>query len=399
MLENLIAMHQEVMNTTPSTRRYLYEKIHWNSKALCILGDRGVGKTTLLCQHLLERYKTPDRALYLSADHIHVVSYGLFNIAKLFFDYGGEALYIDEVHKYPQWSTEIKNIVDIYKKCQVIFSGSSSLDLNQSKADLSRRVVYHKLRGLSFREYLLLTAQIQLPSYTLLDLLHHHVAIASELSSIPILKHFKNYLTYGYYPFFLEGLEDYSAKLYNVIEKVLFEDVATVYNLKQTTLPILKKILWLVATSNGLIPNIDKISKNLGVSREMIYNCLEYLHSSGLVNILFFSGKGNALLRKPGKIYINNTNLLNVIYGSLKLDSEIGGIRETFFVNQLSCIHKTSLHDKGDFLVEDQWVFEVGGRGKNNEQIKGLNKAYLVVDDIKIGVFNKIPLYLFGLLY
>jgi len=400
MLEELISIHQEVMNTTPtSVERYLYAQINWSSKSLCVLGDRGVGKTTLLCQDLLKRYKTPDKALYLSADHIHVISYGLFNIAKLFFDYGGEALYIDEVHKYPQWSIEIKNILDTYKKCQIIFSGSSSLDLNKSKADLSRRAVYHKLKGLSFREYLLLTHQIEFPSYTLHDIISNHVAIASELSSFPVLKHFKHYLAHGYYPFFLEGLDDYTSKLYNVIEKVLFEDVATIYNLKQTTLPILKKILWLVATSNGLIPNIDKMSKNLAVSREMIYNCLEYLNSSGLLSMLFFSGKGNSLIRKPGKIYINNTNLLNSIHSSLKLDSEIGGARETFFVNQLNGIHKTSLHDKGDFLVDDKWTFEIGGRGKNSKQISGLKNAYLAVDEVKIGAFNKIPLYLFGFLY
>lgn len=400
MLENLICIHQEVMSTTPnSMRRYLYPKINWEAKGLCVLGDRGVGKTTLLCQDLLERYKTPNRALYLSADHIHVISLGLFNIAKAFFSYEGEALYIDEVHKYPLWSVEIKNILDTYKECQVIFSASSSLDLTKSKGDLSRRVVYHKLLGLSFREYLFLAENIELPSLTLSELLKTHVTIASSLSHIPVLKHFKDYLNHGYYPFFLEGLEDYSSKVYNVIEKVLFEDIATIYNLKQSTLLVLKKILWLVATSNGLIPNIDKISKNLGVSREMIYNCLEHLCSSGLLSTLFPSGKGNALIRKPGKIYLNNTNLLNAIHGSLKLESELGGLRETFFVNQVSSIHKVSLHDKGDFIIDDQWIIEVGGSGKNDEQIRGLKEAYLAADGIKVGFANKIPLYLFGFLY
>ena len=199
MLDDLVAIHQEVMATTPvSIKRYLYPEVNWKAKGLCILGDRGVGKTTLLCQDLLERYKTSDRALYLSADHIHVISHGLFNIAKAFFAHGGEALYIDEVHKYPLWSIEIKNILDTYKNCQVVFSGSSSLDLNKSKADLSRRVVYHKLRGLSFREYLLLAENIKLSPLTLSDILDNHVSIASSLSSIPILKHFKNYLAHGY---------------------------------------------------------------------------------------------------------------------------------------------------------------------------------------------------------
>ncbi len=400
MLEELVAIHQEVMSTTPrAMKRYLYPKVHWEARGLCILGDRGVGKTTLLCQDLMERYQTPDKALYFSADHIQVLSYGLFNIAKSFFAYGGKALYIDEVHKYPMWSIEIKNILDTYKENQIVFSASSSLDLNQSKADLSRRVVYHKLLGLSFREYLFLSQNIQLPAYSFSDLLQNHVAIASEHAHIPMLKHFKDYLQVGYYPFFLEGLEDYLSKVYNVIEKVLFEDVATVYNLKQATVLVLKKILWLVATSNGLIPNIDKMSKNLGVSRETIYHCLDYLSHSGLLNTLFPAGKGNALIRKPGKIYLNNGNLLSAIHGSLKLENNKGGERETFFVNQVSSIHKVSLHDRGDFLVDDQWVIEVGGSGKTEKQIQNLSDAYLAIDDIKAGFGKKIPLYLFGFLY
>ena len=181
MLEDLIDLHLEIMSTVPlGMRRYLYAQIHWEAAGLCILGDRGVGKTTLLCQDLLERYKTPNRALYISADHVTVVSLGLVQIAKQFFAAGGEALYIDEVHKYPEWSIEIKNLLDTYKGRQIIFSASSSLDLNKSKADLSRRVVYHRLWGLSFREYLRLAEQIELPVLTLEEVLQDHVAIASR---------------------------------------------------------------------------------------------------------------------------------------------------------------------------------------------------------------------------
>ena len=216
---------------------------------------------------------------------------------------------------------------------------------------------------------------------------------------MPILKYFQEYLKHGYYPFFMEGIEDYSSKVNNVIEKVIFEDIAVVYNLKQTTMPILKRILWLVATSNGLVPNIDKMSKNLGISREMIYNCLQYLNNSGLLNDLFPSGKGNNLIRKPGKIYLNNTNLLNTIHGSLKVENETGGVRETFFVNQVSCVHKVALHHKGDFIIDEKWIVEVGGKGKNNKQIREEKEAYLAIDEVKIGFGNKIPLYLFGFLY
>lgn len=400
ILEELFAIHHEVMaHTSIAVKRYLYYKINWKSLGLCILGDRGVGKTTLLCQNLLERYRTPDKALYLSADNIQVIAHGLFNIAKSYFSFGGDALYIDEVHKYPNWSIEIKNILDTFKKKQVIFSASSSLDLNKSKGDLSRRVVYHKLLGLSFREYLLLACKIQLPVLTFSQILKDHVSIATDFGEKTILKHFKEYMKYGYYPFFLEGLEDYFFKINNIIEKVIFEDVAVIYNLKQTTLPILKKILWLVATSNGFIPNIDKMSKNLGISREMVYNCLEYLNSSGLLNDVFSSGKGHALIRKPSKIYLNNVNLLSAIHGSLRLESDVGGERETFFVNQVGSLHKVSIHDKGDFFVDDKWILEVGGKGKNNKQIWGEELAFLALDDIKIGYGNRIPLYLFGLLY
>lgn len=400
MLEELIFIHQQVMNKTPiSFIRYLYSRVNWEASGVCILGDRGVGKTTLLCQDLLNRYQTPDRALYLSADYINVISYGLVNIAKQFFSYGGEALYIDEVHKYPEWSIEIKNLIDAYKSKQIIFSASSSLDLNRSKGDLSRRVVYHRLLGLSFREYLSLAANIQLPAFTLEEILKKHVAIASSFGSTSVLKYFKDYLKNGYYPFFIEGVEEYLSKLHNVIEKVLFEDLAVVYNLRQTTLPILKRILWLVATSNGLTPNIDKMSRNLGVSREMVYNCLEYLSTSGLLNDIFSSGRGNNLIRKPGKIYLSNSNLLYAINGSLKIESDLGAIRETFFVNQVGCLHKVLLHDEGDFLVDDKYIVEVGGKGKNGKQISGKKEAYLAIDDTNIGFGNKIPLYLFGLLY
>lgn len=282
---------------------------------------------------------------------------------------------------------------------QILFSASSSLDLNRSKGDLSRRVVYHRLLGLSFREYLLLSENIELPLLTFEDILTRHVAIASDIGSVPLLKYFKDYLQHGYYPFYMEGLEDYLSKINNIIEKILFEDVAVVYNLRQTTLPILKKIIWLVATSNGLTPNIDKMSKNLGISREMVYNCLEYLSSSGLLNDIFPAGKGNNLIRKPGKIYLNNSNLLNAIHGQLRLENDVGGIRETFFVNQVSNIHKVALHDKGDFLIDDKWIIEVGGKGKNDKQIRGEKEAYLAIDDLKIGFGKRIPLYLFGLLY
>lgn len=400
MLEELFAIHHEViLSTQTKMNRYLYSKIHWNAQAICILGDRGVGKTTLLCQRLIQEYKTVDRALYISADNINVSGKGLFNIAKEYFTYGGEALFIDEVHKYPDWSVEIKNIIDTFKRCRIVISGSSSLDLKKSKADLSRRVVYHQLHGLSFREYLHLSEGILFQSYSLKEILNNHVAIAEEMASKPMLKHFRNYLSHGYYPFFVEGTEDYISKLNNVIEKVIFEDIAVIFNLRQTTLPVLKKILWLVATTDGLTPNIDHISSSLAVSREVIYNCLEYLGHSGLLLNLYPASEGIKLLRKPGKIYLNNTNLLWAINGNLKRNAGIGGARETFFANQLLSHHMVNLHPQTDFQVDKNYSFEIGGKPKDYHQIKNVENSYLIVDDVPIGHRNKIPLYLFGFLY
>lgn len=215
----------------------------------------------------------------------------------------------------------------------------------------------------------------------------------------PILKWFKEYLEHGYYPFFMEGVKDYFARLNNVIEKVIYEDIALVFNLRQTTLPILKKIIWLVATTDGLTPNIEKISGSLGVSREVIYYCLEYLNKANLLHNVFPAGGGIKLLRKPGKIYMNNSNLLFCVNATLLRQSGQGGVRETFFANQVASCYKLNSVSQGDFLVEDRYHFEVGGRSKDFSQLKNVEESYLALDEIEIGFKNKIPLYLFGFLY
>lgn len=399
-LEELFLIHREVLATTEKgIKRYLYNLINWDAHALCIFGDRGVGKTTLMCQHLLQENKSADRALYISADHIYVTAQGLFNIAQQFFSDGGEALYIDEIHKYPNWSVELKNIIDTYKRGKIVFSASSSLDLNQSKGDLSRRVVYRQLLGLSFREFLTLQLNKAFPVLSIEGIVQDHVKLAQQFNQIKILKFFKDYLMHGYYPFFLEGVQDYFEKLNNVIEKVIFEDIAVVFKLKQTTLPVLKRLLWLVASTEGLTPNIDNISSSLGISREVIYNCFEYLGRSGLISNLYPGGNGLKLLRKPGKVFMNNSNLLHAVNRSLKRGSDSGAVRETFFANQVGAIHKVNAHSVADFLVDDKILFEVGGRNKTERQIKNELDAFLALDDIEVGYKKRIPLYLFGFLY
>ncbi len=400
MLDDLFAKHHEVMQSVPmGYSRYFYNEINWDNQAICILGDRGVGKTTVACQYLLYHYKSHDRALYLSADNINVLAQGLFKIAQAYFSSGGVALFIDEVHKYPNWSIEVKNIIDTYKTKKIIFIGSSSLDLKKSKGDLSRRVVYYNLPGLSFREFLKLKYNKKFPSYSLKSVLVDHIEIANSFSTLPILKYFKEYLTYGYYPFFLEGEEDYLSKLNNVIEKVIYEDIAVVFKLKNTTVPALKKILWLIATTDGLTPNIDKISKDIKASREVVYDCFEYLNQAGLVINLFEDVKGMKLVRKPGKVFLNNTNLLYAINGNIKLATSTGIARETMFVNQLQVLHRVNLHNKADFVIDGETVIEVGGKNKSNRQLKGEANGILALDDMLVGYKHKVPLFLFGFLY
>ncbi|MFI4956752.1 MAG: ATP-binding protein [Gammaproteobacteria bacterium] len=399
-LATLFSIHEEVMATLPTQRkRYLFDLIRWEAQSICIVGSRGVGKTTMMCQALRDQYGQVDKALYLSADNIYVLSMGLFAIAQEFFKYGGEALFIDEVHKYPDWSLEIKNIIDTYKTKKVVFSASSALELKKSKYDLSRRVVYYELYGLSFREYLAFAHNIMLEPHTLPNILTNHVQLASKLKPLTILKHFKEYLSYGYYPFFLEGIADYSQKVMNIIEKVLYEDIAVTYSLRAETIPALKKILWLIATSNGLSPVIDKISKNIGVSREIIYQGFEQLENAGLIENIYPDAKGMKLIRKPGKTYIDNTNLLHAAHGKLNSQADIGALRETFFINQVGSIHGIRLHEHGDFIIDNKTIIEAGGASKNFKQIKDQEDAYLAVDGIEIGFGRKIPLYLFGFIY
>lgn len=400
MLEDLFAIHRLVMADTPKTlHRYLYSQINWKNKGLCILGGRGVGKTTLMCQYLLEKYKTPDQALYISADNIHVLSQGLFAIAQEYFKYGGQALMIDEVHKYPNWSLELKNILDTYKNKHIIFSASSSIELKKSKYDLSRRVVYYELKGLSFREFLQFKSVGIFPVFTLNEILHEHVTIVEQFNDIPILKYFSEYLQSGYFPFFLEGTKDYLAKVTNILEKIIFEDISLVFNLKPPSLLVLKKLLWLVATSEGLVPNIDRISRSLAVSREMVYQSFEYLDRASLLNNVYHDGIGMKLIRKPSKVYLENTNYLYAIYGGLNLTHSKGMIRETFFVNQCAALFPIHLHHTADFVINKELIIEVGGTAKKFTQLNHQKNSFLAIDGIEIGAGRKIPLYLFGFMY
>ncbi|MCG2725654.1 MAG: AAA family ATPase [Elusimicrobia bacterium] len=402
MLEEIYSLHNYVVSNIPQQfNRYLYKKINWNLNAICVTGARGVGKTTLLLQHYKERWNDVEKCLYISADNIDVAHYGLFNIAKEYFKYGGEALIIDEVHKYLPWGTELKNIIDTFKNKKLFISGSSAISLKKGKADLSRRMVYYNLEGLSFREYLILKYKKQFPVLKLEDIIDKHVHWANKISAeIPALKYFKQYLEKGYFPFFQEGENEYISRLKNIIEKVIYEDIAAIYGIRKTSIYIIKKFLWLIATSASFTVNIEKMSRELGISKEYVYNFIDYLENANLVGAIFSGDKGYRLIRKPAKLYIENTNLLKAITGHLNLKNDIGNAREIFFVNQLKDAgHSISSAATGDFLVNGKTVFEIGGKNKKNTQIKNVKNAFVASDNLEIGFGNKIPLYLFGFMY
>ncbi len=400
MRDELFLIHSNVLNSiSMEKKRHLYNRINWDARGICIAGARGTGKTTLILQHLTERYDR-DKCLYVSGDNINIIAEGLFNTAKDFFAFGGETFVVDEVHKYPDWSQEVKNIYDSFPQKSIIISGSSTLDLTKARYDLSRRVVYYRLEGLSFREFLKFEYDIDIAPLSLEEIVKDHVSISSSiLKKGPVLKYFNEYLEYGYYPYFLEGKQDYNSKVMGAVEKVLFEDIGVVFNLPVNKLPAMKKLLWLVATSHPFTLNIEGIATDLGITRPTVYNYLEILENADLFKSVKALGKGAGFIRKPGKLYFENTNLLLAIAGSVKIEAQSGTLRETFFVNQLSQDHKISLHEKCDFVIDEKYHFEIGGPSKKGKQISGIESSYLAIDEIETGFQKRIPLYLFGFLY
>ncbi len=400
MIEELRAIHQQIADSFDTNEeRYLAPLVNWENQSICIRGARGVGKTTLLLQHYRKHYQSAETCLYISGDNIFVIANGLYAIAREHFKYGGKAIIIDEIHKYPNWAQELKNIIDTYRYAKIMISGSSSLDLTKAAYDLSRRVVYYDLTGFSFREYLHFVQGLSFPEVTLDEILTKHTKLSAQFSRIPVLKYFSDYLCSGYYPYILEGIESYYQKVSNSIEKVLFEDIAVIFNLTQPKLPILKKLLWLISTSQPFTPNIAGISRDVGISKEYVYTYLEFLEMAGLLRTVREDTGGAKMLRKPGKIYFDNPNLLYALNGAIKKETLTGPVRETFFINQLRCRHKVSLHPGTDFLVDDRYAFEIGGSSKKQKQLKGISNSFIAMDGIETGAGNKIPLYLFGLLY
>ncbi|CAA6823323.1 MAG: ATPase component BioM of energizing module of biotin ECF transporter [uncultured Sulfurovum sp.] len=390
----LILSNQIKSQAVPKYKRFLYKKIDFKERLFGIIGARGAGKTTLLLQYVKE--ETNKEALYVMAEHPLVVEKGLFAIADAFQKVGGEVLIIDEIHKIKSFEIDLKLIYDSFWGLQVIFTGSNALAIDHAKADLSRRAIIYRLPVLSFREYLELESGEVLPSYTLDEILQNHSTIAIEtLSKIKPLAYFEDYLKHGAYPFYKDDAESYLQKLLMATTQVLNTDLPAIYKIEYDKINALKKMIVMLCQSEPFDINISKLCGAVELNQKTLYKYLTLLEAGGLIRILGAKSNGVSIISKPKKLYLDNTNLFNIFCNTPK----DGTIRETFFASQLSFEHQLSYPKSGDFMVNERSTFEVGGRGKNNKQIKDLENAYVVSADMEVGSMNKIPLWLFGFLY
>jgi len=397
-MEQLFDYQEKIFSSaTPLLDRYLEKKIDWGSRLIAIKGARGAGKTSLLIKYIRSAFNNDPAALYVSLDHLYFSNNSLLDFADSFQKKGGMILFLDEVHKYPNWSQEIKNIYDAFPNLKLVITGSSILDILKGKGDLSRRVMIYDLQGLSFREYLSFETGIPFEAFSLDEILKNHRNISREIvGQIKPFEHFSNYLQHGYYPFYKEGINAYPSRLMNVINLTLESDLPLLRNVDQKYIPRLKKLLYMIAVSAPVQPNISKISQLIETSRNTVQLYLEHLCDARLINLSRSAKSGYALLSKPEKIYLHNTNLSYILAND---KPNTGNLRETFFYNQAGVNHEIHSPSAGDFIVNGQFTFEIGGKSKKEEQIKKVKDAYIIADDIEFGYEHKIPLWLMGFLY
>lgn len=404
-MDHFFREQQRLVDSIIPTKRYLYGLIDWNSRCVGILGARGTGKTTLMLQHIKEAYCSPGKGMYVSVDSPYFQAHNLFDFAREFQQLGGEALFLDEIHKYPDWSIHLKSIYDSLPDLKVVFSGSSLLQIGKQKGDLSRRAVIYNLHGLSFREYINFIHVKEHPAHPLETILSDHQQIADNLCrEMKILKEFRDYLQVGYYPFFMEGEALYKFKVREVINYILEVDLPFVNRIEPRQVSKIKKLLYLLATSVPFVPNIAKLAEATDISRPRLYEYLEKLQDAKLLNLVRSQGRGYEILTRPEKILLENSNLMYAIANEINT----GSLRELFFVNQLrnaNSIHPqlldstVELAGSGDYIVNGKHTFEIGGKKKGFKQISKINDAFVVADDIESGFKNKIPLWIFGFLY
>lgn len=378
-----------------SYKRPIYYQINWDNRLIGIKGPKGVGKSTLLLQHIKETFSDLSKILYVSLDNMWFASNSLIDLVEYHYTHGGTHIFLDEIHKYKHWQDTIKNIYDDYPDLHIVYTGSSILKLKAGDGDLSRRMRSYEMTGLSFREYMAFEGKLQYRVLSLEDILNNHVTIASEIvSKVKILPAFESYLKEGYYPFYKEEGDGYLSRVQEVITQTIDMDIPAVEDVEYGTLQKLKKLLMILAVQLPFIPRMNELYHELETNREQGLKLLSLLEDAKLIAMLKTPVKALKHLSAPDKLYLDNPNMIYAL--SDKVD--IGTVRETFFNNQLSVNNKVSLPEKGDFKVDDKYLFEVGGRKKSFEQIKDVPDSFLAIDSIEIGNGNRIPLWLFGFL-
>ncbi len=388
--------YQKLKRVPIQFKRYLADQIEWKSQLIGIKGARGAGKTTLILQYAKKFLPSDHQTLYTSLDDLYFTENRLFDLADKFAMQGGKFLLLDEVHRYTNWSGELKNIYDDLPELKVIFTGSSMMHLNQSKGDLSRRAVLYELAGLSFREYLNYSLGSDYRSISFDNLINNHNRFAREFTEeLRPLAHFQDYLEYGFYPYFKEDPKLYPQKLAETISLALHIDLPSSYEISYGSIEKIRLLLHIIAESSPFKPNISKLSERIGVSRNSLVVFIRYLEDLRIIKGLYSDTKGIGALQKPEKIYLHHPNLQFALANE---KWNTGNMRESFFINQLGILAPLQYSRDGDFVFKG-YTFEIGGRKKTFKQVKHLKNSFVAADDTEIGHQHKIPLWMFGFLY
>lgn len=378
--------------------RYLHTEIDWNDTLIGIKGPKDCGKSTLLLQHIKQTFKGGDlqRVLYMSLDNLWFSSNDVAEIIDYHYTHGGTHVFIDEIHYYNHWQTLLKNLYDNCPGLHIVYTGSSMLQIDRHEGDLSRRQTMYTLHGLSFREFLEYENVMTIPAISFETVLTDHIDIATEVcGKIKVLEHFKKYLEVGYYPFYKSVHKGYYQRLQGVVNQIIEVDYPNIDEVTVSTIRKTKKLLMLLAERVPQLPKMNELYRELETDRNQGLKMLNALQRGGLLQLLSNNTKSPDQMSRPEKIYLDNPTLMYALTPQI----DTGTLRETFFMNQLSQNHDVRYPSAGDFLVDMKYTFEVGGKGKNFDQIKDVKNSYLAIDNVEIGRINRIPLWLFGIMY
>jgi len=396
-IQMILASHERRLASVSSRfHRFLYSRLNWKSRLICLQGARGTGKTTMLLQRIKEAFPSSGNVLYASLDNLWFATHSLLDLVDYHVLHGGTHLFLDEIHYLPNWQTILKNIYDDYPSLSIVYTGSSLLKIDRKQGDLSRRQRVYSLPGLSLREYMVYEGIGNWPALSLEDLQQSHVELSREISAAcKVQGVFEKYLSQGYYPFYKGNEDVYPDLLGAIVTQVLEGDYPAIEAVQPSTIRKARKMLMILAENPPQTPNFSRLCQELETDYKLGINMLFALERAGLLNLLEASGASLKNLSRPAKIYCENSNLMQ----ALVPQPSIGTIRECFFLNQLRLDHKLVYPAQGDFLVDDTFLYEVGGHKKSFEQIKDMPNSFLAVDNTEIGHGNRIPLWCFGFLY